>query len=96
MSEVTRWAVVNVGCIECGVSSKLVGVFATRAEAEAVEAACDRLFGWREGGQNAFYTFELPPVGVVDPEYREALEVAAAQAAGGGVGAAGMPGDAAG
>lgn len=36
----TGWIVVNIGCIECGVSSDIVGVYATQAEAEAVVEVC--------------------------------------------------------
>ena len=30
------YLVMNIGCIECGVSSKIVGLFADRARADAV------------------------------------------------------------
>lgn len=36
MSEAKRYVVVNIGCIECGVSSAVVGVYASEAEAERV------------------------------------------------------------
>lgn len=56
------WVVVNIGCIECGVSSAIVGVFDAEEDARAV---CDRLgsveaMTWREGGQNAYEAFPLP------------------------------------
>ena len=65
-----KYLVFNIGCIECGVSSKIVGVFTEKAEAERMAQYCEKHFGWREGGQNAFEVFELPTqVNVVDPEY---------------------------
>jgi hypothetical protein len=64
------YVVVNIGCIECGVSSKIVGMFAEKARAVAVAEACDELHDWREFGQNRYEVFELPDVPErVDPEY---------------------------
>ncbi len=53
------WIVVNIGCIECGVSSDIVGVYATEAEAKKVAEACRAKLSWRESGQNAFAVFDL-------------------------------------
>lgn len=63
------WLVMNIGCIECGVSSKVVGVFSDKEKAEAVADACDKKYSWREGGQNSFEVFEIPSPEVVDAEY---------------------------
>lgn len=63
------WLVMNIGCIECDVSSKIVGVFSDEARANAVAEACGEKYGWREGGQNAFEVHELPPPEAVDAEY---------------------------
>lgn len=65
--------VVNIGCIECGVSSNIVGVFTTEAEAKAVAERCDDEFSWREGGQNSFETFPVPEVGIIADEYKAAF-----------------------
>jgi hypothetical protein len=63
------YLVVNIGCIECGVSSRLVGVFSTQKRAQDVAAGCAAKYGWREGGQNAFEVFRLGDLDAVDPEY---------------------------
>jgi hypothetical protein len=63
------WLVMNIGCIECGVSSKIVGVFTEKVTAENVASKLDESHSWREGGQNSFEVFELPAFNVVDPEY---------------------------
>lgn len=63
------YLVMNIGCIECGVSSKIVGIFADYARAEAVADACNELHSWREGGQNLYEVFELPEPEIVDAEY---------------------------
>lgn len=65
----SAFVVVNIGCIECGVSSNIVGVFADEAEAERVADACGTAYDWREGGQNSFRVFPLPEVGVIADEY---------------------------
>lgn len=72
------WIVVNIGCIECGVSSNIVGAFASEDEAKAIAEKCDDVFAWREGGQNNFAVFPLPALGVIAEEYRERLAVKAA------------------
>ena len=63
------WLVMNIGCIECGVSSKIVGVFSDEKKASEVAIACHKKYSWREGGQNEFEVFEMPGAEVVDPEY---------------------------
>ena len=57
------WIVVNVGCIECGVSSGIVGVFDSLDVARKVIATCYADLPWRGGGQNDFEVFDLsaPP-----------------------------------
>lgn len=66
-----QWIVVNIGCIECGVSSNIVGVFTDEKHANAVAEACGKKYGWREGGQNAFEVFPMPTDNFVHPEYRD-------------------------
>jgi hypothetical protein len=52
--------VFNVGCIECGVSSNVVGLFTDKVKADELAYKLHETHGWREGGQNAFCVFELP------------------------------------
>ncbi len=61
--ERSGWLVVNIGCIECGVSSNVVGLFATEAEATSLARRLDRTHGWREHGQNEFEVYRCPQVG---------------------------------
>jgi len=63
------YMVFNIGCIECGVSSKIVGLFKEKAKAEEVRDMCEENHYWREHGQNEFEVFELPEPEVLDPEY---------------------------
>jgi len=64
-----KYIVVNIGCIECGVSTNIVGVFDNKEKAESIVAQCDEKYDWREGGQNAFEIFEMPEINVVNSEY---------------------------
>lgn len=65
------WLVFNVGCIECGVSSNIVGMYATEDEADRVAAILDKKMSWREGGQNSFQVFNL--LGPQAEEYQSAI-----------------------
>lgn len=68
------YMVFNIGCIECGVSSKIVGLFADKKHAEIVAAYCNDKHSWRDSGQNNYEVFELPEPETVDPEYSGAAE----------------------
>ena len=69
------WIVVNIGCIECGVSTKIVGVFSNEARANEIAVKCEKTHSWRQDGQNDFEVFLLPEVDIIDPEYVEGLNV---------------------
>ena len=57
---------VNIGCIECGVSTQVVGVFSTEEKANELIEKLEKDYSWREGGQNAFEVFPMPEVDVVN------------------------------
>jgi len=61
----------NVGCIECGVSSNVVGVFETKEDAVkyANKLSEDENFYWREGGQNRYEVFDLKEGFYINGEY---------------------------
>lgn len=63
------YVVVNIGCIECGVSSAIVGLFADKNKAEDIATKCQKLYAWREGGQNDFEVFELLEPEKIAKEY---------------------------
>lgn len=67
------WIVVNIGCIECGVSSNIVGVFDSEARAIAIAKQCDDTFNWRQGGQNSFEVFPMPEPNAISEEYQDGL-----------------------
>lgn len=51
--------VMEIGCIECGLSSCVVGLFEDRAQAEKEVAVCEKDFHWRFGGENHFSIFAI-------------------------------------
>lgn len=69
-----KWIVVNIGCIECGVSSNIVGVFDNEDKANEIADKFDDKFNWRQGGQNSFEVFEMPEINQIHPEYTEEAE----------------------
>ena len=64
-----KYIVVNIGCIECGVTTNIVGVFDKKEKAELIVAQCEEKYDWREGGENEFEIFEMPEMNVVNSEY---------------------------
>jgi hypothetical protein len=64
-----KLVVVNVGCIECGVDSNIVGIFTDEKRAEEIAALCAKKYHWRDGGQNHFDVFPVPEDNVVQAEY---------------------------
>lgn len=53
-----QYIVVDIGCIECGESSSIIGVFTDRALAEAAVADWERI--GRRGGQHSYEIFDMP------------------------------------
>ena len=64
------WIVVNIGCIECGVSSEIVGIFDNQERANSIAKEFNKTFSWRQGGQNYFEVFPMPAVNEIAEEYR--------------------------
>lgn len=54
-----RWLVMNIGCIECGVTSAVVGLFDDQAKADETAVRLNRDHHWRQSGQNSFEVFDL-------------------------------------
>ena len=69
-----KYIVVNIGCIECGVSSNIVGVFDDDIKANEIAAKLNDTHAWREGGQNSFEVFAMPELNVINEEYLREVE----------------------
>jgi len=63
------YAVFNIGCIECGISSNIVGIFSDKVNACKIAEELDERMDWRNGGQNHYEVFELPEPEIINPEY---------------------------
>lgn len=69
-----KYIVVNIGCIECGVSSNIVGVFDSDIKANEIAAKLNDTHRWREGGQNSYEVFPMPELNVINEEYLRDVE----------------------
>jgi hypothetical protein len=58
----------NIGCIECGVSSAIVGLFSDKIKAEQLATSLNDTHNWRDGGQNYYEVFELPVIDAAIPD----------------------------
>jgi len=52
-----KFLTMDIGCLECGEESEVLGIFNTKEEAEAKCAEMEAL-GWR-GGQHSYQIFEI-------------------------------------
>ena len=65
-----KWIVVNVGCMECGVTTQIVGVFTKKEIAEKWANKLNLTHGWRQHGENVFEIFPFPKLDEVREEYK--------------------------
>ena len=64
------YVVIAIGCIECGVSSEMVGLFSDRTEAERIAEHLNNVASWHEGGQSYYEVFDVPgSMNAVSAEY---------------------------
>lgn len=68
------YLVVNIGCIECGVSSNIVGLYDNEEVAKKIAANLSKTHDWRENGQNFYETFPLPKLNKTADEYLQTQE----------------------
>jgi len=64
------YLVMNIGCMECEVSSNVVGIFTDKETAVSVANKCQEKYNWRESGDNDFVVFDMPSnLNVINEEY---------------------------
>lgn len=51
-----KYIVIEIGCIECGVSTKIKGLYDTEEKAKKVADKCKT---WREGGKSNAKVFKI-------------------------------------
>jgi hypothetical protein len=66
---------VNIGCIECGVSTQIVGIFNDVAKADDLASKLNdsEEYSWREGGQNRYEVFPVKELDVIHSDYLSVL-----------------------
>jgi hypothetical protein len=65
--------IMDIGCIECGASSNIVGKFATEEQANKLASHIQRVHG-RQGEEHRFEVFQLPDNEGIFPEYVKYVE----------------------
>jgi hypothetical protein len=65
------YVVINIGCIECGVSSNIVGLFDDKDKANKIADTLENKYDWREGGQNRYEVFKLNDINEITEEYKK-------------------------
>ena len=55
-----KYIIIEIGCIECGCPSGIVGIFDDEKAAKEIAEKCQERYDWHTGGQNSFEVFELP------------------------------------
>lgn len=67
------YALVDIGCLECGASSDLIGVFDSKEKAEAFAAHLNEYYGFI-GAQHSYEVFSVSPTNEINPSYLEKLK----------------------
>ena len=67
-----QYILVDIGCIECGSSSNIVGVFSNKEFAEKLAYNLEEILDFHDGGQHSFEVFEKPVLN--DFDYRKDSE----------------------
>ncbi len=69
-----KWMVFNIGCIECGVSSNIVGIYPTKEQADIIASKLNEKGEWRRRGQNYYEVYSLSEDFFENEEYTEILK----------------------
>lgn len=72
METTKKYVVVEIGCLECGSDSSIVGVFDDKETANKVAEKCEEMYRWRTGGDNCFEVFELPATNKINEAFKKA------------------------
>ena len=68
-----KYILVNIGCIECGVDSDIVGIFTDKIRADELCKKLSDKAAWRQNGQNNFEVFSTLEDNVINDNYKEYL-----------------------
>jgi hypothetical protein len=64
-----QYILVNIGCLVCGVPSKIVGIFENPTDAEGLAKHLSQNAKWRNEGLNDYKVFSVRQGFWVDPDY---------------------------
>ena len=65
------WIVVDIGCIECGASSGIVGMFDNEVAANAIAYQLHSEADFKDGGQHKYDVFPTPVLNAIHQDYAE-------------------------
>lgn len=65
------YVAVDIGCIECGEESAVLGVFTDREAAEAVRSSQEKIQAEHWMGQHSFEIFEIEEMNKPYPAHKE-------------------------
>ena len=57
-----QYILVDIGCIECGMETNIVGIFTNKKFAERLAENLDKELDFHGGGQHSFEVFEKPTI----------------------------------
>ena len=61
-----QYILVDIGCIECGSTSTIVGVFTNKKFAERLALNLEKELDFHDGGQHCYEVFEKPRLNKFD------------------------------
>lgn len=65
-----RWLLMDIGCLECGEPSRVVGVFSNESAATQLQERLTAGDIVKKNGQHRFVVFQLPATGHVSSRYK--------------------------
>lgn len=64
------YVAVDIGCIECGEPSNVIGIFTNKEQAKAICEEYKRRYDEHHSGQHEFEIFEVPKINeIINIEY---------------------------
>lgn len=67
------WIVIDIGCLHCGASSEIVGLFSEEQKAIEIATECNQKYNW-QGEKHAFMVRPLPEPDVINPVWQEDID----------------------
>ena len=65
----TRWLVMDIGCIECGATSEVVGLFKSAMEAETMADVLNKHYSFHDHCQHNYKVFDLKNINGLQEPY---------------------------